>query len=143
MKEVVAIRSTLRRRMDLFIGIGLKEIIYLVWAIFLDSREFFTHQIEDTDDLPDSQLWYTTNFLGIGRIPTGLLRVPLSQFLVAAHPQLICGGGNGGGSSNSTRLRQASARSYFGRTSNGSTLGTSRFCPSPSFLKMTSVDESS
>jgi hypothetical protein len=85
-KEVVAIRSILRRRMDLFIGIGPKEILYLVWAIFLDSGGFFAHQIEDTDDLPDSQLRYTTNFLGVGRIPTDLLGVPLGQFLVASQP---------------------------------------------------------
>jgi hypothetical protein len=63
--------------MDLFIGIGPKEILYLVWAIFLDARKFFAHQIKDTDDLPESQLRYTTNFLGVGRIPTDLLGVPL------------------------------------------------------------------
>jgi hypothetical protein len=93
-KEVVAIQATLRRRMDLFIGIGPKEILYLVWAIFLDASEFFAHQIEDTDDLPESQLHYTTNFLGEGRIPTNLLGVPLSQFMVASQPPP---GGSGGG----------------------------------------------
>jgi hypothetical protein len=45
--------------MDLFIGIGPKEIVYLVWAIFLDAREFFAQQIEDTDALPESSLQYT------------------------------------------------------------------------------------
>jgi hypothetical protein len=100
-KEVVTIRSTLRRRMDLFIGIGPKEIVYLVWAIFLDSREFFAQQNEDTDALPESSLRYTTGFLGVGRIATDLLGVPLSQFLVASQPAAGHGGGSSGGGSHS------------------------------------------
>jgi hypothetical protein len=95
-KEVVAIRSTLRRRMDLFMCIGPKEIVFLLWAIFLDSREFFAHQIEDTDDLPESSLRYTTSFLGVGRISTDLLGVPLNQFLVASNPPSSGRGGGGG-----------------------------------------------
>jgi hypothetical protein len=94
--EVVSIRSTLRRRMDLFIGIGPKEIVYLVWAIFLDAREFFAQQIEDTDALPESSLRYTTSFLGVGRIATDLLGVPLNQFLIASLPAPGGGFGNGG-----------------------------------------------
>jgi hypothetical protein len=104
-KEVVAIRTTLRRRMDLFIAIGPKEIVYLLWAIFLDSREFFAHQIEDTEALPESQLRFTTSFLGVGRIPTDLLGVPLSQFLVAAQPHLGGSGGGGSGGRGSSRDR--------------------------------------
>jgi hypothetical protein len=101
-KEVVAIRSALRRRMDLFIGIGPKEILYLVWAVFLDAREFFAQQIGDLDVLPESQLRYTTSFLGIGRISTDLLGVPLSQFLVASQPLLT---NEGGGTSRSKGSR--------------------------------------
>jgi hypothetical protein len=75
--------------MDLFMCIGPKEIVFLLWEIFLDSREFFAHQIEDTDDLPESSLRYTTSFLGVGRIPTDLLGVPLNQFLVASLPHQV------------------------------------------------------
>jgi hypothetical protein len=87
--------------MDLFIGIGLKEIVYLVWSIFLDAPEFFAHQIQDTDTLPESSLRYTMSFLGVGRIPTDLLGVPLSQFLVASQPP---SSGGGGGSSSGEEI---------------------------------------
>jgi hypothetical protein len=107
-KKVVAIRATLRRRMNLFIGIGPKEILYLVWAIFLDSREFFAHQIKDTDALRESSLRYTTSFLGVGRIATDLLGVPLSQFLVASQPpSSIGGGGSSGGHRSNDLFRDA------------------------------------
>jgi hypothetical protein len=59
---------------------GPKEIIYLLWAIFLNAREVFSASIVDTDVAPKSQLKYTTSFLGVGRIPMDILGVPLAQF---------------------------------------------------------------
>jgi hypothetical protein len=37
-KEVVAIRRKLREKVDLYIDIGPREIVFLLWAIFLDAR---------------------------------------------------------------------------------------------------------
>jgi hypothetical protein len=54
---------------------GPREILFLLWAIFLDAREVFSQQIEDTDAVPESQLKYTTGFLGVGRIPMDILGV--------------------------------------------------------------------
>jgi hypothetical protein len=39
--EVVAIRKKLRTRMDLYVNIGPRNILYLLWAIFLDAWDFF------------------------------------------------------------------------------------------------------
>jgi hypothetical protein len=85
-REVVAIRRTLRSKVDLYIDVGPREIIFLLWAVFLDAREFFSHQIGPTDQLPESQLRYTTNFLGVGRIPMDIMGVPMAQF-GATHPR--------------------------------------------------------
>jgi hypothetical protein len=85
-REVVAIRRTLRAKVDLYIDIGPREVIYLLWAIFLDAREFLSHQIGPTERLPESQLRYTTNFLGVGRIPLDIMGVPVEQF-GAKHPR--------------------------------------------------------
>jgi hypothetical protein len=85
-REVVAIRRKLRVKIDLYIDVGPREIIYLLWAIFLDAREFLSHQVGPMDALPESQLRYTTNFLGVGRIPMDIMGVPLSQF-GAVHPR--------------------------------------------------------
>jgi hypothetical protein len=85
-REVVSIRRKLRERVDLYIDIGPREIIYLLWAIFLDAREFFSHQVGPTEPLPESQLRYTTNFIGVGRIPMDIMGVPLDQF-GAQHPR--------------------------------------------------------
>jgi hypothetical protein len=63
-QEVVSIRRKLRTKVDLFIDAGPWEITYLLWAIFLDARNFFAYQVGPTEGLPDSQLQYTTNFLG-------------------------------------------------------------------------------
>jgi hypothetical protein len=46
----------------------------------LDARAFFAHQVGPTEQLPESQLRYTTNFLGVGRIPMDIMGVPLEQF---------------------------------------------------------------
>jgi hypothetical protein len=97
-REVVAIRHKLRAKVDLFIDVGPREIIYLLWAIFLDAREFLSHQVGPTDDLPESQLRYTTNFLGVGRIPLDIMGVPMTQF-GAAHP---IGGGSTSETADST-----------------------------------------
>jgi hypothetical protein len=78
--EVIAIRRKLRQKVDLYIDMGPREILFLLWAIFLDAREVFSQQIEDTDAVPESQLKYTTSFLGVGRIPMDILGVPIAQF---------------------------------------------------------------
>jgi hypothetical protein len=80
LREVIAIRRKLRQKVDLYIGMGPREIIYLLWAIFLDAREIFSASVGDTEDAPGSQLKYTTSFLGVGRIPMDILGVPLAQF---------------------------------------------------------------
>jgi hypothetical protein len=85
-REVIAIRRKLRERIDLYIDVGPREIIFLLWAIFLDAREFFSHQVGPTEPLPESQLRYTTNFIGVGRIPMDIMGVPLTQF-GAQHPR--------------------------------------------------------
>jgi hypothetical protein len=79
-REVTAMRRKLRAKIDLYAGIGPREILYLLWAIFLDAREFFSQQIAANEPCPESQLRYTTSFLGIGRIPIDIMGVPLSQF---------------------------------------------------------------
>ena len=80
LREVIAICSKLRQKVDLYIDMGPKEILFLLWAIFLNAREVFSCQIKDTDDIPESQLKYTTSFLGVGRIPMDILGVPVAQF---------------------------------------------------------------
>jgi hypothetical protein len=74
------VRRKIRTKVDLFINVGPREITYLLWAIFLDARNFFAHQVGPTEQLPESQLRYTTNFLGVGRIPMDIMGVPLEQF---------------------------------------------------------------
>jgi hypothetical protein len=64
--KVIAIRQKLRQKVDLYINMGPREILFLFWAIFLDAREVFSQQIEDTDAVPESQLKYTMSFLGVG-----------------------------------------------------------------------------
>jgi hypothetical protein len=59
---------------------GPREILFLLWAIFLDACEVFSQQIQDTDAVLESQLKYTTSFLGVGRIPMDILGVPIAQF---------------------------------------------------------------
>jgi hypothetical protein len=80
LEEVTAIQRALRNRVDLFVDIKSREIIFILWAIFLDAREFFSHQIEDSAPVPESQLKYTTTFLSLGRIPSNIMGVPLEQF---------------------------------------------------------------
>jgi hypothetical protein len=47
--EVIATWRKLRERVDLYIvDVEPREIIYLLWAIFLDAREFFLHQVGPT-----------------------------------------------------------------------------------------------
>jgi hypothetical protein len=99
LREVIAIRSKLRQKVDLYIDMGPKEILFLLWAIFLDAREVFSRQIGDTDTVPESQLKYTTSFLGVGRIPMDILGVPVAQF----------GASNGGPSTAATDLSSLSS----------------------------------
>jgi hypothetical protein len=82
-QEVIAMRRKLRANIDLYVGIGPQEIIYLLWAIFLNAREFFSQQIGRTEPLPESQLRYTTRLLRLGRIPIDIMGVPLAQFGVS------------------------------------------------------------
>jgi hypothetical protein len=65
---------------DLFIDIKTREIVFILWAIFLDAPEFFAHQINDASSVPESLLKYTSAFLSLGRTPSNILGVPLEQF---------------------------------------------------------------
>ena len=76
-REVIAIRRKLHKKVDLYIDVGSREIVFLLWAIYLDAREFFAHQVGPLETLPESQLRYTTNFIGVGRIPMDMMGVPL------------------------------------------------------------------
>jgi hypothetical protein len=80
LEEVTAIRRTLRSRVDLFVDVKARKIIFILWAILLDAREFFSQQIEDADPIPESQLKYTAAFLPLGRVPADIMGVPLEQF---------------------------------------------------------------
>jgi hypothetical protein len=79
-REVIAIRKKLRTRMDIYVDIGPQKILYLLWAIFLDARDFFSREVQSGEPLPESQLRYTTNFIGVGRIPADIMGVPVDQF---------------------------------------------------------------
>ena len=80
LEEVTAMRRTLRNRVDLFVDVKPREIIFILWAIFMDAREFFSYQIEDAAPVPESQLKYTAACLSLGRVPADILGVPLEQF---------------------------------------------------------------
>jgi hypothetical protein len=87
LKEVTAIWCTLRNRVDLFVEIRIQEIIFILWAVFLDAREFFSHQIEDATHIPESQLKYTTAFLSLGWVPSDIMGPSaLEQFGERASP---------------------------------------------------------
>jgi hypothetical protein len=77
---VIAIWPKLREKVGLYIDIGPREIIFLLWVIFLDAQKFFAHQAGPLKELPEYQLQYTTNFIGVGRIPIDIMRVLLNQF---------------------------------------------------------------
>jgi hypothetical protein len=77
---VTANRRTLQSRVDLFIHVKTREIVFILWAIFLNVREFFSHQINDPASVPESSLKYTSAFLSLGHIPSDILGVPLEQF---------------------------------------------------------------
>jgi hypothetical protein len=65
--------------MDIYVD-NPQKIMYLLWSIFLDAREFFSQEVHSGEPLPESRLRYTTNFIGVGRIPTDIMGVPISQF---------------------------------------------------------------
>jgi hypothetical protein len=52
----------------------------------LDARDFFAHQVGPMEELPASQLRFTTMFIGIGRIPKDIMGIPMEQF-GATHPR--------------------------------------------------------
>jgi hypothetical protein len=54
LQEVVAIRRKLRQKVDLYIDMGPRENVFLLWAIFLDAQEIFSQQVADTR-LPPSR----------------------------------------------------------------------------------------
>jgi hypothetical protein len=66
--------------MDLYANIGHRKILYLLWVVFLDARDFFSREAQPGEPLPELQLRYTTNFIGVGRIPTDIMGVPADQF---------------------------------------------------------------
>jgi hypothetical protein len=78
LEEVTAIRHTLQSRVDLFVDEETREIVFM--AIFLDAREFFSHQTNNTSPIPEPQLKYMAALLSLGRIPSNILGVPLEQF---------------------------------------------------------------
>jgi hypothetical protein len=78
-REVIAIQKKLRTWMDLYVDIGPRKILYLLWAIFLDARDFFSMEVQTGEPLPESQLRYTTNFIGVGRIPADIMGVPVEH----------------------------------------------------------------
>ena len=65
--------------MDLYVDIEQKSIIHLLWAIFLDSRDLFSKEVQQGEALPESMLRYTTNFLEVGCIPTDIIAFPVAQ----------------------------------------------------------------
>ena len=78
-REVVVIRKTLITRMDPYVDIEQKRIIYLVWEIFWGTRDLFSEEVKHGEALSESMLWYPENFLGVGRIPTDIVSVPVAQ----------------------------------------------------------------
>ena len=81
LKEMVVIRNTPRTRMNIYVDIDQKRIIYLLWVIFLDARDLFLKEVQHGEALPESMLRYTNNFLGVGRIPTDIITVPVDQLV--------------------------------------------------------------
>jgi hypothetical protein len=107
LQEVTAIRRTLRSRVDLFVDVKCREIIHILWAIFLDAREFFSHQIDDSAPIPESQLKYTAAFLSLGRVPGDIMGVPLEQFGERAYPSTVTRESDGGRTGGSEMFRPA------------------------------------
>ena len=75
----MVIRKTLITRMDPYVDIEQKRIIYLVWEIFWGTRDLFSEEVKQGEALSESMLWYPENFLGVGRIPTDIVSVPVAQ----------------------------------------------------------------
>jgi hypothetical protein len=107
LKEATAIRCTLCSRVDLFVNIKTQEIVFILWAIFLDAREFSSYQIDNTPPISECQLKYTATFLLLGRIPSDILGVPLEQFWeTTPHPSTVTRD-SGSGSSRGKLFRPA------------------------------------
>jgi hypothetical protein len=108
LEEVTAMWRTLRSRVDLFVDVKAREIIFILWAIFLDAKEFFSHQIDDAAPVPESQLKYTAAFLSLGRVPADILGVPLEQFGErTSYPSTVTQDSGGGRKSNTDMFRPA------------------------------------
>jgi hypothetical protein len=106
-REVVAIRKKLRTRLDIYVDIGPQKILYLLWAIFLDAREFFSQEVHSGEPLPQSQLRYTTNFIGVGRIPADIMGVPVGQFGLDRQTQQGCAISSAGSTGSQDMFRPA------------------------------------
>ena len=76
--EVISIRGKLSTMMDLYVNIDTQSIIYLLWAIFFYAEELFSGQLQSREPLPESQLCYTTNLPGVGRISKDIIGVPVA-----------------------------------------------------------------
>ena len=51
------------------------------------ARDFFSKDVQQGEGLPESMLRYTTNFLGVSRIPTYIIAVPVAQLGGEEHIQ--------------------------------------------------------
>jgi hypothetical protein len=78
--------NTLLRRVDIFSTIKPRQILYLLWQIFLDARYFFSLSVEDDEDLPDSTLNVAAQMLERGSIAMDIVGVPEEEFLGLASP---------------------------------------------------------
>jgi hypothetical protein len=93
--QVRAMYSTLLRRVDIFSEIQPRQILYFLWAIFLDSRYFFSQSVEDHEELPDSTLNITALMLERGSISMDIIGVPEESFLELVSPAMGPGGYSG------------------------------------------------
>jgi hypothetical protein len=89
--QVRAMYETLLSRVDVFSEITPRQILYLLWAIFLDARQFFSKSVEDNEKLPDSSLTITAQMLSLGVITMDLVGVPEDEFLGLATPRQASG----------------------------------------------------
>jgi len=84
--EVHEIQRTLRQQPDIFGSLQPREILHILWAIFLDSRRFFSRSVRDGDPLPQSSLQYLKIFLTMGQVSTNTQGVPEAEFGIAQRP---------------------------------------------------------
>jgi hypothetical protein len=87
--------NTLLRRVDIFSTIKPRQILYLLWQIFLDARYFFSLSVEDDEDLPDSTLNVAAQMLERGSIAMDIVGVPEEELLGLASPGMRSEGYSG------------------------------------------------